>query len=352
MNITLVLHKYGISVNDPCCYPLGFMYVSSVLKQQNHNVKVLNYNLWDYDFDSEIKGSDYVYFTGFEEFKPYIVRDAAICKELGVITTLGGALATFCSLEMEGYVDNVLPGEFEKMEINQIPFPDYEGFGVSEYHRRHDMKYMGVLSSRGCPYCCTFCAQTCKFRYRSLSNVFSEIDEYRAKYGVEMVVFNDNTLNVRRSRFMAICEGMKKRGLLWSAAIRADKFDNEMAVAFKNSGGSYFVVGVESFDQKRLDMMHKKIKADRILRTLDVLEKHKIKYHGNIILGMGNESASDIVREINEMPRGYNLFPVLYQPFIGTSGKSTLPIEQRDIFNKAFIDYANSKAMTTYPVVN
>ena len=32
MRIVLICHKYGVSIDDPCCYPLGFMYISAVLK--------------------------------------------------------------------------------------------------------------------------------------------------------------------------------------------------------------------------------------------------------------------------------------------------------------------------------
>ena len=204
MNITLVSHKYDVPLNDPCIYPLGFMYVSSYFKHSGHNVKILNYNLWDYDFEGEIQGQDVVGFTGFEMFKTSILRDEKICMEHGVETMVGGALPTFNAIpEFLGFQKT---GELVK-DIDSI-YPDYDGFEIREYHNRNKIKHIGILTSIGCPYHCTFCAQTCGFRMRSLDNVFKEIDYYKDKYEIDYVIFNDNTLNINRNRFMQICNGM------------------------------------------------------------------------------------------------------------------------------------------------
>lgn len=367
MKLTLICHKYGVSLSDPCCYPIGFMHVSAMLRHLGHRVTVLNFNLWEYDLAEELKGQDAVLFTGFEEFLPAIICDAALCREMGIKTILGGALATFKPQEMMQYVDTVVIGEGEvvletalhsfgivqgtKSDLAALPPPDYEGFGIDEYHRRHPFRYMGVLTSRGCPFSCRFCAHTCDYQTRDLSAVFDEIDGYHAKYGVSMIIFNDNTLNVTKARFMAICAGMKGRGLRWSAAIRADVFDEEMAAAFKASGGEYFVVGVESFSQAKLDAMNKRVKSDQIIITLDLLHKYRIDYHGNILMGFPGETQEMILDELLTMPQGYNVFPVLVQPFVGTiTGARTLPPEQAAYIGDCFQRFAEGRGMNCYPM--
>ena len=352
MKICLVCYKYGVPLDDPCCYPLGFMYVSSVLKKQGHKVKVLNYNLWDYDFIEEIKDQDVVGFTGFEEFAKLIVRDSKICKELRIHTVLGGALATFLPKTMGKYVDQLCIGEFEETSnIDQIPWPDYEGFGIEEYHKRHETCFMGVLTSRGCPFNCSFCSQTCKFRLRSLGNVFGEITYYKLKHEIKTLIFYDNTFNFSKSRFMKICNWLKEKGLNWSASIRCDIFNEEMVIAAKESGCTYFVVGVESFNQEKLDKMNKRIKVKQVYKTLDLLEEYEIGYHGNILLGFEDESYEDIIREINLLPSKYNVFPTLVQPFIGTgNGKNRLLTKaQEEFLSKEFESYINKKEMYQYP---
>jgi radical SAM superfamily enzyme YgiQ (UPF0313 family) len=350
MKICLVLPDYGENtLNDFCCYPLGFMHVASYVRFVGAEVKVLNFNLFDYDLKEELKGQDYVFLTGYEQFLP-VNRDINWkARLLGAKTVFGGALATFKTAEMKMEFDNVLPGEVESFfTIDQIPWPDYEGFGIDEYHRVHPFRYMGMLTSRGCPYSCIFCAHTCKFRERDISGVAAELDHYKKKYRVEYIVFNDNTLNVTKGRFLSVCDMASAAGVAWSAAIRADCFDEDMAVAAKNSGCQYFIVGVESLRQDRLDKMNKRLKVEDILKTLDLLHKYNIEYHGNIILGIGDETLEDITQEVEELPKGYKLFPVLAQPFAGTQVTSSLPTEQRAYLNKIFTAHTESKGKYVY----
>ena len=357
MKICLVVYKYGIYIGDPTPYPLGFMYISSSLKARGHDVKVLNYNLRKYDFSAEIKDCDAVLFTGFENFKGDIIRDSAICRSLKIHTVLGGGLATYCTDEMALYVDSLVIGEGEESveqallgdgifniplrNIDNLPYPDYVGFGVKEYHRRCDKKYMGILTSRGCPYSCTFCASICKFRMRKLEDVFKEIDFYKDTYNIESIIFNDNTFNSSKPRFMEICQGMKERGLLWSAAIRADIFDEEMVLAAKDGGCSYIVVGIESFDQERLDFMNKKIKVEDIYKTMNLLHKYNIDYHGNVLVGFEDETINDVLAALSKIPIGYNVFPRMVSPFIGTMNGKTRLIdrEQETILIRGFEEY-------------
>lgn len=367
MRIIFIIHKYGVPLDDPCCYPLGAMYISAALKVAGHNVKVLNHNLHDYDLDAELGGAEVALFTGFEDFKARIRMDAVKCKKRGIHTIVGGALATFSPDEMLEYVDTVVIGEGETAviaalmengkiygvpaDINTLPLPDYDGFGIDEYHARHGQRYMGVLTSRGCPFHCSFCSSVCRYRERDLRFVFEEIDLYIAKYGLQTVVFNDNTLNVKKNRFMSICEGMKERGLMWGAAIRCDVWDEEMARTAKQSGLIYCVVGVESFDQVKLDQMNKRITVDQIINCLDLLEKHDIDYHGNILVGFEGETYADIMAEFDRIPRCYKVFPAMVQPFVGTGdGKDrALTRHEYTMLDDSFREYIELKGKYCYP---
>lgn len=374
MKITLVLHKYDLPLDDPCCFPLGYMYVSAMLKRLGHHVKVLNYNLWDYDLVGEIHGQDLVCFTGFEEFLPRIIRDATICEHAGIRTLLGGALATFEPQRMLDYVDVVVTGEAEQVlvhalhaaggevhgsmpDFKNLPWPDYEGFGIGEYNRFHPYRYVGVLTSRGCPHRCRFCAHICAFQLRPLDHVFEEIDHYRKDYGAEMIVFNDNTLNVSRGRFLEICKRMRAR-CAWTCAIRVDHFDEECARAARDSGCMYMVVGVESFYQEKLDMMQKGITVEQIKRALDLLHKYRIRYHGNILLGFEGETYEDITRELEEsMLLGYSIFPAMVQPFVGTQCGRRRAIDRRqylylDACFRAYIEHQGKYCYHDLQAVN
>ncbi|ACH40481.1 radical SAM domain iron-sulfur cluster-binding oxidoreductase with cobalamin-binding-like domain [Citrifermentans bemidjiense Bem] len=362
MKLVLVLPKYSVPINEPCCFPLGFMSISAVLKQMGHQVTVLNFNLQEHDLESELVGADAALFTGFPAFAEFNCIVAAWCRERGIHTVLGGALATFAAEEMSRCFDAVVVGEGElvmeqalsskgiiqglKPDLDALPLPDYNGFGIDRYNELHSIRYMGVLTSRGCPYSCRFCAQTCSSQFRRLTAVFEEIDGYRANYGATHIVFNDNTLNLRKDRFMEICAGMKERGLAWSAAIRVDVFDEEMAAAAKEGGCSRFVVGIESFIDAKLQAMNKQITRAQIITTLELLRKYEIPYHGNVLVGLPDETYADILAELEAMPSGYNVFPMLVQPFIGTEYQSrSINDEETHRLTTIFTQYAVSKGM-------
>ena len=350
-SICLILPKYAVSISDPCCYPLGFMHVSSHLKALGHEVKVLNFNLWSYDLAEEMKGCDLACFTGSDEFFEFNRDASLLALKMDLETWWGGAMATFAPEKLVSYCDTVYRGEIDaEIPIDEIPWPDYEAFGIDEYHRRHDRRYMGVLTSRGCPFNCTFCAQVGEYRERDLARVKEEIEHYIAKYGIDMLIFNDNTLNAKKSRFMQVCDIMKEFKIEWSAAIRADVMDEEMAIAAKASGCTYFVIGIESFRQNRLDRMNKKLRVEDIRRTLDLLHRYKIGYHGNIMLGLDGETQADIAQEVAELPSGYNLFPVLAQTFAGTKVRSCLTKDERTHLNGLFTEYAQERGMGVYPL--
>ena len=161
MKVALWLPKYDVPLDDPCCYPLGFMYISSALKKAGHQVSVFNNNLWEYPIDV-LNKYESVCFTGYEEFENNNRQVITHCQERGIHTVIGGGMATFGKITADSTVigegDIVadlavkIKGNYSwrPSTLNTLPFPDYSGFGIEEYHRRHSHRYMGVLTSRGC----------------------------------------------------------------------------------------------------------------------------------------------------------------------------------------------------------
>ncbi len=273
MKCLFVLHQYrSVDITDPCAFPLGFMFICSVARRDGHTVKVLNQNLWTIDLAAEIDAwnPDVVMMTGFEGFYEAVIETAKLCRARGIRTMLGGAMATLNTAEMAGYVDVLVTGEGEEVlaqalatekgivaggklkRINDVPWPDYEGFEIEEYHRRNKctcgVKHMGVLTSRGCPYGCEFCSGgiLARFQFRDLKDVFAEIDYYRHRWDPDVIMFNDNTFNVRKDRFIEVCRGMRARELPWNAAVRLDGMDDDMCREAAEGGYCrYFIVGVE-----------------------------------------------------------------------------------------------------------
>jgi radical SAM superfamily enzyme YgiQ (UPF0313 family) len=326
------------------------MYVSAALKEYGHKVKVLNCNLFDYDLEKELVGVSNVFFTGYGEFESEIKRVASICREKGICTHLGGGLATYTPEKMVNHINCLYGGEFDGyLPIDNIPWPDYVGFGISEYHRRHPCKYMGVLTSRGCPHSCSFCSSISPFRVRNLLAVEQEIDYYISRYQLDMIVFNDNTLNANLNRFEAICRMMLNKGVAWTCALRLDNITDSVIKLAKRSGLVYCIVGIESFSQEKLDKMNKNITVEQIENGLSILEANDVGYHGNVIVGFEGETESDVAAEFEDLKaRPWNVFPVYLQKFCGVNAN---PVKNQPLVVE-FTDYIKQRGMYCFPEAN
>jgi hypothetical protein len=95
--------------------------------------------------------------------------------------------------------------------------------------------------------------------------------------------------------------------------------------------------------------MGKKSTVTDNTRTLDLLHKYRIAYHGNLLLGFDWDAPGAITRELSSVPGGYNVFPCLLQPFIGIKARPGIFGEERDLWSERFRRYAESKGMNCYP---
>ena len=105
-----------------------------------------------------------------------------------------------------------------------------------------------MVSSRGCPYRCTFCLWPDalyghRFRARSAENVVDEIEEAVRVHGHDEIYFDDDTFTVDPQRVHDICRLILERGLEkeveWIAQCRVDTVDREMLEAMKAANCGY-----------------------------------------------------------------------------------------------------------------
>ena len=314
MRLAAIIPKYAVSIHDPCCYPLGFGYVIASLLDAGHAVDVFNLNLFDPPSHADLPKYDAVLTHGFDESIYDIAEIGQLCRLMGVKSIIGGGMATYEPELISKLYTSVIAGEAEKTvhmalhetgimqgelaDLKTISRPAYEAIGIDEYHRQHDHRYMGIMSSRGCPHNCTFCRNLCQFRCAPLDRFFAEVDEYQAKWKIEHLVIYDNTLNVSRGRLNRIIEGLKGRGISWSACLRADNIEESDVARMKDAGCNLVLVGIESLRQEKLDQYNKQVTVEQVDRTLTWLEKHRIAYTGGVFLGTGTDTMQDVETDL------------------------------------------------------
>jgi radical SAM superfamily enzyme YgiQ (UPF0313 family) len=167
----------------------------------------------------------------------------------------------------------------------------------------------GILTSRGCPARCTFCANYVtgrKFRYRSAGCVVDELNAYHELTGANFFPCWDDALTANRPRLFALCEAFE-RGLRfplgWSAITRATMVTPELLAAMRRAGLAAVNFGVESGDDDILRAIRKGITTDHVVRALEWAKAEGLSTACNFMLGFPQETPAALERTLRFMER-------------------------------------------------
>jgi anaerobic magnesium-protoporphyrin IX monomethyl ester cyclase len=200
--------------------------------------------------------------------------------------------------------------------LDQMPFPARhivkgEGYRAGIYSGGRPT---AMVSSRGCPYHCTFCLWPDalyghKFRARSAENVVDEIEEAVRTYGHDEIYFDDDTFTIDHQRVLDICRLMRERGLdkevEWIAQCRVDTVDREMLEAMKGANCGYILFGVESGSPTMLKKMKKGITLDKVRAAFKLAKQVGIKTQAFFLFGIPGETR-ETIRETIEFAKEIN----------------------------------------------
>lgn len=163
-----------------------------------------------------------------------------------------------------------------------------------------------LITSRGCPFRCSFCVypQTLtgrSYRFRSIEDVVDEMEYVlRAFPRVASIFFEDDTLTAHKTRCMALSEEIRRRGipLPWTANSRVD-LDLETMKAMRRAGCRMLCVGFESGDPEVLKNMRKGTTRERMLQFMEDARKAGLPIHGCFIFGFPGETMESIKRTMD-----------------------------------------------------
>ena len=163
--------------------------------------------------------------------------------------------------------------------------------------------FMNIVTSRGCPYRCTFCSSTNfwgnKYRTRSAGNVLDEMEELVKKYGVREFKFFDDNLTANPKRANEIFRGMinRKLGVSWNTpnGVHVASIDEETLDLMVRSGCYELTLAVESGDPVVLkDIIHKPTDLDKLLKAAKMLRQKSVGTYGFFIIGFPGETKENI----------------------------------------------------------
>ena len=195
-------------------------------------------------------------------------------------------------------------------DINSLPMPNRNYIKHLNYSSVVGMssKLATLISSRGCPYKCTFCDVPFKTQRRRDPKLVVDEMEACVAQGYEEIHFYDDLFNITPRRVIDICDEIDKRGLkiVWDYRGRVNGIDEESIKRFKKSGGRLISFGIETSTQEGLIMMRKGTKVKQNIDALKLCKKYGIVTLADFMIGLPHErSYNDILKSIKILTHDY-----------------------------------------------
>lgn len=329
-------------------YGLGLAYLHSAIERAGHTIKTRSYN----NTDETIAGDEFA--AEFMDFAPdYLLvqlltmnrvagyRLIKTAKRLnpGIRIIAGGIHATilYDQLLRNFAIDYVVLGEGEativellaslnsggtenvsgiayrengktvktlKRELNNdldtIPFPKHELFMTPE------REMACILTSRGCPFKCSFCClhtiSQRRFRKRSVENVIREIEYIADNFkNTKTIQLADDTFTLDPQRVNDLCAEIIRRKIKmnFTCSARIKPASAEMFKLMKKAGFTGIGFGLETGSEKLLKSIHKNITKDDVMDTFKMLQGVNINIVTYLMVGFPGESNETVNETIN-----------------------------------------------------
>ena len=188
--------------------------------------------------------------------------------------------------------------------VDAIPRPAWHLFPVANYLDRGFTygvnlgRSMPILATRGCPYQCTFCSSpamwTTRYYVRDVVDVVDEIASYVERYGATNIDFYDLTAIIKRDWILAFCAELERRELAITyqlpSGTRSEVLDEEVLTALARTGCRNICYAPESGSPETLARIKKKVKPERMVRSIRAATRANIVVKANLIIGFPDET--------------------------------------------------------------
>ena len=293
--------------------PLGLAYIGAVLIENGIDVAALDMNIPSMSLEIlkrriEQECPTIVGISAYTETYSSAVEIAGVAKTINpkIVTIMGGPHVTFvpCDAVDTPEIDIVVrnEGEFSTLELvkyfkddigsldeikgitftrngrcvstaprpfigdlDALPLPAHHLFPLSLY------QYPGnVLTARGCPYDCIFCAAGAmggsRYRLRSPEGVMNEVLHLVEEYGCRFFTFIDDTFTVFQDRTLKICDLIEESGIdmQWQCSTRVNTVNRDVLERMAQVGCTTVTYGIESGSQRILDSIKKGIALKQV----------------------------------------------------------------------------------------
>lgn len=371
-----------VVVNAP---PLNLGYLASYLRENsNAEIKIFDGILTEniekkiLDWNPDIAG-----ITVTTPLAPDAYKLVDTIRENKIYTVMGGVHVSALPEEAIQHCNSVIVGEGEKaflrlvknhfsgvlrfrpdkkeivygkpiMKLDTIPSPAYDLMNMEVYLRTRDgpgyyypygllyARTAPLISSRGCPFSCTFCRNSSRrepVRYHSAERIVDEIEYFLERYGVNSVFFLDDAFPANKKRVYRLGELLKEREITipWGCQARTPMLTTDYLRYLKSIGCRFVSPGFESGNERMLKFLKRGYVTIKQNHTAIVnAEKVGMKIGGSFIFGSPTETREemeDTVKFIMDHPQLVFIGINMLVPYPGTEiwdicrEKGLLPIK-------------------------
>jgi len=213
-----------------------------------------------------------------------------------------GEVPGLCLRGADAEVRRAAPRPFLR-DLDALPRPAWDLVDVDAYrsvwrarHRRHSMN---VVTTRGCPYHCNWCAKPVygqRYTVRRADAVADEVAWLKAQYGPDHLWFADDVFGLRPGWVEAYAEAVLARGaaLPFRCQTRADLLGPRTVDALRRAGCRTVWIGAESGSQRVLDAMEKGITVEQVRESTRRLREAGIEVGLFLQFGYPGEGWAEI----------------------------------------------------------
>lgn len=381
--------------------PLGLAYIAAVLRERGHEVRAVDYGVERY--------SDHSFSWLLKNFEPHVIGFSFMTASHNELSRLVKIARGVCPSALavgggphasalpertisEAGLDAVVRGEgeipmleiadgrsFQEIrgltyrdrfdiksnprvllmnDLDQVPFPARDLFPVGRYrphaYYRRNVAWANVITARGCPYQCIFCASASvfehRYRVRSVENVVAEIQSLIEKHRIKDITFVDDEFLISRKRVVELCSRIiaERFDVTWYCFARVDHVDRDLLRLMRRAGCYYILYGVESGDPGILEATRKGITLEQATRAMRWTREAGIVSCATFMIGLPSETLGSIrttisfAKEIDPDWAFFNItVPLPGSPLFAMAKKRGWLLSE---------DFENFTAMSTRPV--
>jgi len=314
---------------------LGPILLATILEKQGHDVSVYSDAIQTTSMEN-LLDADLVGISSITSTVPRAYEAADFLRSKGVPVILGGPHVTFMADEGLQHADYVFRGEADNYIISLVDAilsgDNLEDISGLSFRRKGEIRHndpvqltenldalpnpdfnllrssiqisrkflpAAIMTSRGCPYNCSFCSVTKmfgnKYRFRSAEKVLEDLSLMDLED--RRLFFCDDNLAANETRLFELLEGVLSQDLnfKWAAQVRVDVARNEKLLGLmRRAGCRTLYLGLESINPDTLVSYNKRQTVQEIESSIHLIRKLGIRVYGMFVFGADTDTINTI----------------------------------------------------------